>query len=99
MAIMTAKAKPGKGRLCLLYSLDKVGQWNKYARFSGGTLVEKCCHYYDLLNLFAAATPERVYANGVRASFTLNMLAPHFYEEPVVSDCYRDRLSASRCGS
>ena len=28
--------------------LDKVGQWNKFNQNSGGTLVEKCCHYFDL---------------------------------------------------
>ncbi|MDR1518548.1 MAG: Gfo/Idh/MocA family oxidoreductase, partial [Planctomycetota bacterium] len=33
--------------------LDKVGQWNKFSRCSGGTFVEKCCHYFDLFNLFA----------------------------------------------
>ncbi len=47
--------------------LDKVGQWNKYSRYSGGTLVEKCCHYFDLINLFAGARPRRVYASGSMA--------------------------------
>lgn len=44
--------------------LDKVGQWNKFARLSGGTLVEKCCHYFDLINLFAQSGPARVFASG-----------------------------------
>ena len=43
--------------------LDKVGQWNKFNEFSGGTLVEKCCHYFDLMNLFADSRPTRVYAS------------------------------------
>ena len=47
--------------------LDKVGQWNKFSRFSGGTLIEKCCHYFDLINLFAQARPIRVYASGGQA--------------------------------
>lgn len=47
--------------------LDKVGQWNKFSRFSGGTLVEKCCHYFDLLNLFAQARAASVYATGSQA--------------------------------
>lgn len=47
--------------------LDKVSQWNKFSEFSGGTLVEKCCHYFDLLNLFAGARPESVYASGSMA--------------------------------
>lgn len=44
--------------------LDKVNQWNKFARYSGDTLIEKCCHYFDLLNLFAEARPVRVFASG-----------------------------------
>lgn len=47
--------------------LDKVGQWNKFGRFSGGTLVEKCCHYFDLINLFAQSRPRTVYASGSMA--------------------------------
>ena len=44
--------------------LDKVNQWNKFAKFTGDTLVEKCCHYFDLLNLFAGARPVSVYGSG-----------------------------------
>lgn len=47
--------------------LDKVNQWNKFSKFSGGTLVEKCCHYFDLLNMFAQARPERVMGTGSMA--------------------------------
>ena len=47
--------------------LDKVNQWNKFSEYSGGTLVEKCCHYFDLFNLFANSRPEYVYAVGGRA--------------------------------
>ncbi len=46
---------------------DKIGQWNKFSRFSGGTLVEKCCHYFDLINHFAQARPSRVFASGSMA--------------------------------
>lgn len=48
--------------------LDKVGQWNKFSKYSGGTLVEKCCHYFDLFNLFAGTRPRRVFAGGGRAA-------------------------------
>lgn len=47
--------------------LDKVKQWNKFSKYSGGTLVEKCCHYFDLLNLFAQSRPESVFATGSQA--------------------------------
>ncbi|WP_164667803.1 Gfo/Idh/MocA family protein [Virgibacillus doumboii] len=44
--------------------LDKVNQWNKFYEYSGGTLVEKCCHYFDLLNLLAQSRPKEVYSTG-----------------------------------
>jgi len=47
--------------------LDKVKQWNKFSKYSGGTLVEKCCHYFDLFNLFAESRPVSVYASGGQA--------------------------------
>lgn len=53
--------------------LDKVGQWNKFSKYSGGTLVEKCCHYFDLFNLFAGARPIGVFATGSMAVNFLEM--------------------------
>ncbi len=47
--------------------LDKVGQWNKFADYSGDTLVEKCCHYFDLINRIAQNRPKTVYAVGSAA--------------------------------
>jgi predicted dehydrogenase len=47
--------------------LDKVKQWNKFSKFSGGTLVEKCCHYFDLLNMFSQSKPVSVFATGAMA--------------------------------
>ncbi len=44
--------------------LDKVGAWNRFERNTGGTLVEKCCHFFDLMNQVIAGRPERVYASG-----------------------------------
>uniref|UniRef100_A0A0E0EHT8 Gfo/Idh/MocA-like oxidoreductase N-terminal domain-containing protein n=1 Tax=Oryza meridionalis TaxID=40149 RepID=A0A0E0EHT8_9ORYZ len=44
--------------------LVKVNNWNRFNCNSGGTLVEKCCHFFDLMRLFAAANPVRVMASG-----------------------------------
>ena len=44
--------------------LDKVGAWNRFAANTGGTLVEKCCHFFDLMNRVVAGRPERVFASG-----------------------------------
>jgi myo-inositol 2-dehydrogenase/D-chiro-inositol 1-dehydrogenase len=44
--------------------LKKVGDWNRFTERTGGTLVEKCCHFFDLMRLVAADEPVRVYASG-----------------------------------
>jgi len=44
--------------------LPKVGDWNRFNRNTGGTLVEKCCHFFDLMNLAIGARPLEVYASG-----------------------------------
>lgn len=31
--------------------LRKVGDWNRFNERTGGTLVEKCCHFFDLMRL------------------------------------------------
>ncbi|MGL4438333.1 MAG: Gfo/Idh/MocA family protein [Bosea sp. (in: a-proteobacteria)] len=44
--------------------LKKVGDWNRFSERTGGTLVEKCCHFFDLMRLVAQDEPVRVYASG-----------------------------------
>ncbi len=44
--------------------LNKVGQWNRFEANTGGTLVEKCCHHFDLMRLVTGAEPVRLYASG-----------------------------------
>ena len=44
--------------------LVKVGDWNRFSENTGGTLVEKCCHFFDLMRLVAGADPTRVFASG-----------------------------------
>lgn len=44
--------------------LVKVGNWNRFSRNTGGTLVEKCCHFFDLMNLATGSRPVRVMASG-----------------------------------
>jgi len=43
--------------------LPKVGNWNRFARNTGGTLVEKCCHFFDLMRFVVASEAVRVYAS------------------------------------
>ncbi len=44
--------------------LPKVADWNRFSRNTGGTLVEKCCHFFDLMNHIVGAAPVRVLASG-----------------------------------
>ena len=44
--------------------LPKVGDWNRFNRNTGGTLVEKCCHFFDLMRLVLGQEPVRVMASG-----------------------------------
>jgi len=43
--------------------LPKIGNWNRFNRYTGGTLVEKCCHFFDLMCLILDAEPVRVMAS------------------------------------
>ena len=44
--------------------LKKVGDWNRFNTHTGGTLVEKCCHFFDLMRLVMGRDPVRLYASG-----------------------------------
>ena len=44
--------------------LVKVGDWNRFSENTGGTLVEKCCHFFDLMTLLSGGSPTRVMASG-----------------------------------
>ena len=47
--------------------LDKVGAWNRRNSKTGGTLVEKCCHFFDLMRLIVGDEPVRVMGSGWQA--------------------------------
>ena len=78
--------------------LDKVKQWNKFNQYSGGTLVEKCCHYFDLMNLFAQSRPKKVYATGSMAvnfrTFEYNGRKSDILDNAVVSVDYENGVRA-----
>jgi len=43
--------------------LEKVGDWNRFNRNTGGTFVEKCCHFFDLMRLILQSEPVSVTAS------------------------------------
>lgn len=46
--------------------LDKIGHWNRFSVNTGGTLVEKTCHFFDLMNVILRERPWRVMASGAQ---------------------------------
>jgi predicted dehydrogenase len=44
--------------------LVKVNDWNRFEKNSGGTLVEKCCHFFDLMRLITKSEVLSVFASG-----------------------------------
>lgn len=44
--------------------LVKVGDWNRYAANTGGTMVEKCCHFFDLMRFILRAEAVSVFCSG-----------------------------------
>lgn len=44
--------------------LPKVGDWNRFNRNTGGTLVEKCCHFFDLMRHIVQSEAVSVFASG-----------------------------------
>jgi len=48
--------------------LHKVDNWNRFTKNSGDTLVEKCCHFFDLFNVInSGAQPLRIIASGAQS--------------------------------
>ena len=43
--------------------LEKIDNWNRFNENTGGTMVEKCCHFFDLMRLLLGAEPVRVSAS------------------------------------
>ncbi len=44
--------------------LVKVADWNRFSRNTGGTMVEKCCHFFDLMRHILKAEPVSVFCSG-----------------------------------
>jgi len=47
--------------------LPKIGNWNRFSANTGGTLVEKCCHFFDLMRVIIGSEPIRVSASAGQA--------------------------------
>ena len=47
--------------------LVKVNDWNRFSNNTGGTMVEKCCHFFDLMRLISKSEAMSVFASGSQA--------------------------------
>ena len=47
--------------------LEKIGDWNRFNRYTGGTFVEKCCHFFDLMRLAVKSEPIRIMASAAQS--------------------------------
>ena len=70
IAALIAQAEQATGGIAMLTVrehrfpfLPKVGDWNRFNAQTGGTLVEKCCHFFDLMRVILKAEPVRVMAS------------------------------------
>jgi predicted dehydrogenase len=79
--------------------LRKIGDWNRFDRNTGGTLVEKCCHHFDLMSHIAGSRPVRVMASGAQDVNHLDEVydgeVPDIIDNALVIVDYDDGLRAS----
>ncbi len=74
IAALVAEAEAATGGIRMLTIrehrfpfLPKIGDWNRFNARTGGTLVEKCCHFFDLMRLILKSDPVRVMASAGQA--------------------------------
>jgi len=66
-----------------MHGTDYFRRWHSYKRMSGGLMVHKATHHFDLVNWWLSANPVSVYANGKRQFYTpamatrLGLRGPH----------------------
>jgi predicted dehydrogenase len=68
------------------HGADYYRRWHRHKRNSGGLLVHKATHHFDLVNWWLSTVPEKVYASGAR----------NFYR-PETAERYGLTQRAERC--
>ena len=86
-----------------VHGADYFRRWHRYKDRSGGLLVHKSTHHFDLMNWWVDSTPKTIAANGKRVFYTPQMAAklgledhgPRCHGCPVFDKCdYRLDLKA-----
>ena len=65
--------------------LPKINDWNRFNKNTGGTLVEKCCHFFDLMRLVLQSDPVRIMASAGQEVNHLNESYNNEYSD--IWDC------------
>ncbi len=81
--------------LNLHHGADYFRRWHRNKRNSGGLMVHKATHHFDLVNWWLGTVPERVYASGHRRFYTpqtaerygLTSRAERCYQCPEAGGC------------
>ncbi|GAK53584.1 oxidoreductase domain protein [Candidatus Moduliflexus flocculans] len=55
------------------HGADYFRRWHRYKKNSGGLLVHKATHHFDLVNWWLSSVPETVYATGTRNFYSPQM--------------------------
>lgn len=72
-AIGTVTAVDFRWHLDRVHGADYFRRWHRYKEKSGGLLVHKATHHFDLVNWWLDSTPRSVHANGRRTFYTPEM--------------------------
>jgi predicted dehydrogenase len=72
----------------LVTSILFRGTWRRLKKYSGGAMLEKCCHDMDLLNWMAGSRPVTINSFGGRRTFTPN---------PALADRCPDCVAKTTC--
>jgi predicted dehydrogenase len=70
--------------------LHKVGSWNRNSAFTGDTLVEKCCHFFDLFRLITGKEVilPKVKAMAQRGINYTDEMPPPEGQKPIIDAAY-----------
>lgn len=65
--------------------LEKVGNWNRFNKNTGGTFVEKCCHFFDLMRFILKSDPVSIMASAGQEVNHLDEICNG--QQPDIWDC------------
>ena len=68
--------------------LHKIGQWNRDRNKTGDTLVEKCCHFFDLFRLITGREASLSKVRALAQRGVNYQDEPQIYDTPIIDAAY-----------